>query len=332
MASSLFSSPQCTTTTPQFKVLRSAKYLQGDKGGKRTTGLKSDLASKVVGFSEAAARRVKGKESRVKSRQCLDDPRAERTVFVGNIPSCCSRKDIKKLLKGHGSIETIRLRSLKVTPGDRPAIVAKRTHKQLQDDSTFNAYVVFSSVAEAEDCLSLNRTLIHSGRHLRVDKVGKKTNSPQENQRSVFVGNIPFSADEEKVREVFSVCGEVEAVRIVRDSKSGVGKGFGYVLFVDKAGVMFSIRQNKKLKIDGRALRVSGCKGQQVIKKPGKVNFVSRKKGGSNSQQVVKKTRKSDSVSSRKGGVNRLVATKYAGKRRPDGTKNRLYRLPASSS
>ena len=33
------------------------------------------------------------------------------------------------------------------------------------------------------------------------------------------------------MRELFSQCGDVCAVRIVRDRKSGVGKGFGYVHF-----------------------------------------------------------------------------------------------------
>lgn len=307
MASSLFSSSQ-SSTTPQFKVLTSKSF---HKNLQQATSaeLKGGLSTKFVSSFEAAARRIRSKGSRGKSRRDLNDPRTERTIFVGNVPSCCSRKDIKKLLKGHGSIETIRLRSIKVTTGERPSVVAKRTHKQLQEDSTFNAYVVLSSVAEAENCLSLNGTLIH-GRHLRVDKVDKKTTSPQENQRSVFIGNLPFTADEEKLRELFSPCGDIEAVRVIRDSKSGVGKGFGFVIFVDKAGVMFAVRQNKKLKMDGRALRVSRYKGQQVVP---------------TSRKVVKANRK-------KGGIERLVATKHVGKRRPDGTKNRLYRLPASSS
>ena len=30
---------------------------------------------------------------------------------------------------------------------------------------------------------------------------------------------------------MFNDCGEIEAVRIVRDSKTGLGKGFGFILF-----------------------------------------------------------------------------------------------------
>ena len=30
---------------------------------------------------------------------------------------------------------------------------------------------------------------------------------------------------------MFNECGEIEAVRIIRDSKTGLGKGFGFILF-----------------------------------------------------------------------------------------------------
>ena len=37
--------------------------------------------------------------------------------------------------------------------------------------------------------------------------------------------------EEEALRQAFVECGDVEAVRIVRDSKTGAGKGFGFILF-----------------------------------------------------------------------------------------------------
>lgn len=42
---------------------------------------------------------------------------------------------------------------------------------------------------------------------------------------------LPADISNDAVREHFAVCGEVVAVRIVRDRKTGLGKGFGYVLF-----------------------------------------------------------------------------------------------------
>lgn len=37
--------------------------------------------------------------------------------------------------------------------------------------------------------------------------------------------------EEENIWQAFAECGTIESVRIVRDSKTGIGKGFGFVLF-----------------------------------------------------------------------------------------------------
>lgn len=40
-----------------------------------------------------------------------------------------------------------------------------------------------------------------------------------------------LGTEEEPLRELFKDCGEIESVRLIRDSKTGVGKGFGFILF-----------------------------------------------------------------------------------------------------
>ena len=257
------------------------------------------------------------------------DSRADRTVFVGNIPAICTKKQIKRLFKQYGSVQNVRLRSMKIIPG------ARKVPKQLVKDSSFNAYVVFSSEAAAQDSLSLNGSVLE-GRHLRVDMATAKEDTLQSAQNSVFVGNLPFSVDEEKLREVFSVCGEVESVRVIRDSKSGVGKGFGFIKFNDKSGVMFALKQNRKVTVDGRILRVFRSKDEQVLHKAkqarlGGVSTFKRTSTKETKQRclggkVPGKQRPSD------GTKNRPQLPNLSKKRRPDGTKNRYYRLPATSS
>lgn len=46
----------------------------------------------------------------------------------------------------------------------------------------------------------------------------------------VFV-HVCLEINELAVRHHFEECGSVEAVRLIRDPSSGLGKGFGYVLF-----------------------------------------------------------------------------------------------------
>lgn len=66
-------------------------------------------------------------------------------------------------------------------------------------------------------------------RHIRVDSVAHP--AEQDHKRCIFVGNLDFEAQEEKLWRYFASCGKVESVRIIRDSKTNVGKGFAYVQF-----------------------------------------------------------------------------------------------------
>ena len=251
---SLFDS--CPAVVPQFKVVTSREIVTPSEESQQLTG---------------AERRLKKKAEREEKTKKLDeekssDTRESRTVFVGNVPISCNRKVVKQLFKKYGTVETVRLRSLKVKPGDLPAKAALRRQTQLVEGSTCNAYIVMTTSEEAEKSLALSGTLFN-GRHLRVDLLERskqKTKDVQSN--SVFVGNLPFVVDEEKLREVFVSCGEVEAVRIVRDKKTGIGKGFGFVTFSEKSGVMFAVQKSRTFELEGRALRVFKAKPEDSLK------------------------------------------------------------------
>ena len=47
-------------------------------------------------------------------------------------------------------------------------------------------------------------------------------------QRSVFVGNIPYEATEEKLKEIFSEVGPVNSFKLVYDRENGKPKGYGF--------------------------------------------------------------------------------------------------------
>ena len=52
--------------------------------------------------------------------------------------------------------------------------------------------------------------------------------------------NMSFlDVEEEPLRNHFEDCGEIENVRLIRDRKTQLGKGFGYVLF--KVGFLAAI-------------------------------------------------------------------------------------------
>ena len=45
----------------------------------------------------------------------------------------------------------------------------------------------------------------------------------------IYVGNLPYSATEEDLKEFFGAYGEVKSVRIIMDKETGRSKGFAFV-------------------------------------------------------------------------------------------------------
>lgn len=53
--------------------------------------------------------------------------------------------------------------------------------------------------------------------------------------RSIYVANLPYSADEHHVAEYFTTFGEVLAVRMPVDESRGTSKGYGWVEFLERS-------------------------------------------------------------------------------------------------
>ena len=49
------------------------------------------------------------------------------------------------------------------------------------------------------------------------------------NITNIFVGNLPFSAEEDALRALFEQHGTVHSVRIITDRETGRSRGFGFV-------------------------------------------------------------------------------------------------------
>lgn len=48
--------------------------------------------------------------------------------------------------------------------------------------------------------------------------------------KTLYVGNLPYKANEAHVRELFAKHGEVFAVRLMKDKRTGKRRGFGFVV------------------------------------------------------------------------------------------------------
>ncbi|KIW07756.1 uncharacterized protein PV09_01685 [Verruconis gallopava] len=231
--------------------------------------------------------------------------KAKRTIFLGNVSTdAVMSKRAKKALLQHMSsflsalpkedstahkIESIRFRSTAYTN-----MLPKKASYVTQDlmDSTTrttNAYIVYTTKAAAREALKLNGSIV-LGRHLRVDSVAHPAKI--EPRRCVFIGNLGFVDDDSAIQAAeaegsggkkrkprkkqpsdieeglwreFGKCGTVENVRVVRDSRTRVGKGFAYVQFADENAVEAALLYDGKKfpPMLPRKLRVSRAKAMK---------------------------------------------------------------------
>jgi cold-inducible RNA-binding protein len=72
----------------------------------------------------------------------------------------------------------------------------------------------------------------------------------------IYVGNLPFSADEAAVRALFAQHGTVESVALITDRDTGQPRGFGFVE-MSQADAARSIQKLNGHQMDGRALKVN---------------------------------------------------------------------------
>ena len=77
--------------------------------------------------------------------------------------------------------------------------------------------------------------------------------------KSIYVGNLPFSASEDDVRDLFATHGEVSSVKLIEDRETGRLRGFGFVEMED-AGALAAIEALDGNDMGGRTLKVNEAK------------------------------------------------------------------------
>eukprot|EP00282_Hemiselmis_andersenii_P041776 CAMPEP_0172067922 /NCGR_PEP_ID=MMETSP1043-20130122/11944_1 /TAXON_ID=464988 /ORGANISM="Hemiselmis andersenii, Strain CCMP441" /LENGTH=258 /DNA_ID=CAMNT_0012728163 /DNA_START=41 /DNA_END=814 /DNA_ORIENTATION=+ len=73
---------------------------------------------------------------------------------------------------------------------------------------------------------------------------------------TLFVGNMPFSITEDKLKGVFEEYGEVASISIICDPATGRPKGYGFVDYVEKDCGEVAMNQIDGMLVDGRELAV----------------------------------------------------------------------------
>ena len=73
----------------------------------------------------------------------------------------------------------------------------------------------------------------------------------------IYVGNLPFSADENAVRTLFAAHGTVDSVALINDRETGRPRGFGFVEMTSNSEAARAIQNLNGHQMDGRALKVN---------------------------------------------------------------------------
>jgi RNA recognition motif-containing protein len=72
----------------------------------------------------------------------------------------------------------------------------------------------------------------------------------------IYVGNLPYSADNAQLSQLFSAYGDVVEARVITDRDSGQSKGFAFVEMGTEEAALQAIAELNGTMLDNRALRL----------------------------------------------------------------------------
>lgn len=75
--------------------------------------------------------------------------------------------------------------------------------------------------------------------------------------KKLYVGNLPYSATEDLLKERFAQCGTVESVKIITDRDTGRSKGFGFIEMSSDTEAADAISKLNGTDCEGRSLTVT---------------------------------------------------------------------------
>jgi RNA recognition motif-containing protein len=85
--------------------------------------------------------------------------------------------------------------------------------------------------------------------------------------KKIYVGNLPFSASEDEIRNLFATHGNVVSVTLITDRETGRPRGFGFVE-MDDAAAQTAIDAINDTDFNGRTLNVNEAKERKSGGRP----------------------------------------------------------------
>jgi RNA recognition motif-containing protein len=98
--------------------------------------------------------------------------------------------------------------------------------------------------------------------------------------RKLYVGNLPYSVNEDMLRELFGQAGEIASVNIITDRDTGRSKGFGFVEMATDEQAQEAIKRFNGYSLDNRPLTVNEARPREERPSGGGRRFDDRRGGG----------------------------------------------------
>ncbi len=323
---------------PVEKVLKAKKAEKADKKADKKAGKADKKADEAKKGDTPGAKRDRPKDGPKTKDELLHELKDEaigRTIFIGNLAESTTKKQLKKRFQQYGDIESIRFRSMLLKKDSRvPRRVAAAAGTVDEERGSHHAYLVFVHDTAVPKALQENMKVLDD-RHIRVDRaavnnmrvkllgakkgsraaaelVGASHQVQYDVSKTVFVGNLPLQVeDEELIRFFIAGLGAgsdslIQAVRVVRDPKTSVGKGIAFVMFKNRGARKQALTLHGKA-LQGRKLRISEAQSDATTE------AAQYKRQGNNSQKSKPWQGATSSKSGRvRGGVAKKTASSYA--------------------
>jgi RNA recognition motif-containing protein len=100
--------------------------------------------------------------------------------------------------------------------------------------------------------------------------IGRATRDVRGFGMNIYVGNLPYSLNEEDLKAAFSQFGEVSSASIIMDSMSGQSKGFGFVEMPENSEADEAIKALNESALNGRNIKVNQARprGERSPRRP----------------------------------------------------------------
>ena len=82
--------------------------------------------------------------------------------------------------------------------------------------------------------------------------------------KRIYVGGLPFSANDEQLSAVFAAHGSVTSAKVITDKFSGQSRGFGFVEMANDAEAMAAIEKLNGSDMEGRKLTVNEARPMEA--------------------------------------------------------------------